>query len=176
LSRWGHAAGLDHKSRASASCYASSGCGGPPFSRHGCCGVVRRPSLDERLVALSLATGLVFAHPSPRLRCLSCRLCLWCWCTSPEVLALGRVRGWRLRGSSTPFLGFLGHLLLRDRGSVVPVFVGLSLAFVAAHGVEADGVFPTSNSWFVSYYSRKTPLRGGRRCFSGRCGYYTEFL
>jgi hypothetical protein len=36
---------------------------------------------------------------------------------------------------------FLGHLLLRDGRSVVPVFVGLFLAFVAAHGVEADWVF-----------------------------------
>ena len=40
----------------------------PLFSRHGCCGLVRRPGLDGRLVAL--ATGLVFAPPSPRLsRC-----------------------------------------------------------------------------------------------------------
>jgi len=47
-----------------------------------------------------------------------------------------------LRRRSTPFsLGFLGRLLLRDRGSVVLVFVGLSLAFVAAYAVEADGVF-----------------------------------
>jgi len=85
-----------------------------------------------------------------------------------------------LRRRSTPFsLGFLGPLLLRDRRSVVPVFVGLSLAFVAAHGVEADGVFLYSLNyygWLVPYYSRKTPLRGGRRCFSGRRGYYTEFL
>ena len=52
----------------------------------------------------------------------------------PEALALGRVvGGWRLRRRSTPFsLGFLGRLLLRDRRSVVPVFVGLSLAFMAA--------------------------------------------
>jgi len=59
------------------------------------------------------------------------------------------------------------------------VFVGLSLAFMAAHGVEADGVFLYSLNyygWLVSYYSRKTPLRGERRCFSGRRGYYTEFL
>ncbi len=68
---------------------------------------------------------------------------------------------------------FLGRLLLGDRGSAVSVFVGLSLAFVAAHGVEADGVFPTSNARLVSYYSRKTPLRGGRRCFSGRRGMHT---
>jgi len=50
------------------------------------------------------------------------------------------------------------------------VFVGLSLAFVAAHGVEADGVFLYSLNyygWLVSYYSRKTPLRGGRRVFRG---------
>jgi hypothetical protein len=47
-----------------------------------------------------------------------------------------------LRRRSTPFsLGFLGRLLLRDRGSVVLVFVGLSLAFVAAYAVETDGVF-----------------------------------
>jgi len=56
------------------------------------------------------------------------------------------------------------------------VFVGLYLAFVAAHGVEAGGVFPTSNAWLVSYYSRKTTPRGERRCFRGRRGYYTEFL
>ncbi len=36
---------------------------------------------------------------------------------------------------------FLGRLLLRDRRSVVSVFVGLSLAFVATHGVEADEMF-----------------------------------
>jgi hypothetical protein len=50
-------------------------------------------------------------------------------------------------------LGFLGRLLLRDRRSVVPVFVGLSLAFVAAYGVEADGVFLYSLNyygWLVS--------------------------
>jgi hypothetical protein len=50
-----------------------------PFSRHGCCGVVRRPGLDERLVALSLATGLVLVPPSPRL--LRCFLCLRCTST-----------------------------------------------------------------------------------------------
>ena len=58
-----------------------------------------------------------------------------------------------MRRRSTPFLGFLGRLLLRDRRSVVPVFVGLSLAFVAAHGVETDGVFLYSLNyygWLVS--------------------------
>jgi hypothetical protein len=76
-------------------------------------------------------------------------------------------------------MGFLGLLLLRDGRSVVAVLVGLSLAFVAAHGVEADGVFLyhlNYYGWLVSYYSRKNPLTGGRRCFSGRRGYYTEFL
>ena len=43
--------------------------------------------------------------------------------------------------SKSFFLGFLGFLLLRDGRSVVPVFVGLFLAFVAAHGVETDWVF-----------------------------------
>jgi len=156
----------------------SSGCGGLPLvSRYGCCSVVRRPGLDERLMALSLATGLVFAPPSPRLS--HCFLCLRC--TSTRGLgSLACCGGRRLRRRSTPFsLGFLGRLLLRDRGSVVPVFVGLSLAFVAAYAVEADGVFMyrlNYYGWLVSYHSRKTTLRGGRRCFSGRRGYYTEFL
>jgi hypothetical protein len=35
----------------------------------------------------------------------------------------------------------LGLLLLWDGGSVVSVFVGLFLAFVAARGVDADWVF-----------------------------------
>jgi len=108
-----------------------------------------------------------------------CRV-VFCVCGVPPPEALWRVvGGWRLRRSSTPFsLGFLGRLLLRDGRSVVPVFVGLSLAFVAAHGVETDGVFLYSLNyygWLVSYYSRKTPLRGGRRCFSGRRGCHTEF-
>ncbi|MFZ8806573.1 MAG: hypothetical protein ACO2PN_00510 [Pyrobaculum sp.] len=75
-------------------------------------------------------------------------------------------------------MSFLGRLLLRNRRSVVPVFVGLSLAFVAAHGVEADGVFLYSLNyygWLVSYHSRKTPLQGGRRYSSWRRGCYTEF-
>ena len=115
----------------------------PLFSRLGCCCVFRRPGLDERLVALSLATGLVFAHPSPRMS--RCFLCLRCTSTG-GLGSLTCCGGWRLRRRSTPFLCFLGCLLLRDTRSVVPVFVGLSLAFVAAHGVEADGMFPTSNA------------------------------
>ncbi len=81
---------------------------------------------------------------------------------------------WKLNA----FLGFLGHLLLRDRGSVVPVFVGLSLAFVAARGVEADGVFPTSNAWLVSYHSHVNHLTGWTALFFGApwCAHCTEFL
>jgi predicted membrane-bound dolichyl-phosphate-mannose-protein mannosyltransferase len=62
-----------------------------------------------------------------------------------------------------PFLCFLGHLLLRDRGSVVLVFVGLSLAFVAAHAVEAEWVFLyrlNYYAWLVSYHSHKNPPYG----------------
>ena len=62
-----------------------------------------------------------------------------------------------------PFLCFLGRLLLRDRGSVVLVFVGLSLAFVAARAVEAEWVFLYSlnyYAWLVSYHSRRNPLTG----------------
>jgi len=76
-----------------------------------------------------------------------------------------------LRRRSIPFsLGFLGRLLLRDRRSVVSVFVGLSLAFVAAHGVETDGVFLYSLNyygWLVSYHSRKNPLTGWTALFFG---------
>jgi len=70
--------------------------------------VVRRLGLDERLVALSLATDLVFAPPSPRWRCLlRCFLCLRCWCTSTGGLgSLACCGGWRLRRSSTPFSPF----------------------------------------------------------------------
>ena len=86
-----------------------------------------------------------------------------------------------MRRRSTPFLCFLGRLLLRDRRGVVPVFVGLSLAFVAAHGVETDGVFLYSLNyygWLVSYYSRKNPLTGWTALFFGAPWYvyYTEFL
>jgi len=48
--------------------------------------------------------------------------------------------------------------------------VGLSLAFVAAHGVERDGVFLYSLNyygWLVSYYSRKNPLTGWTALFFG---------
>ena len=75
-----------------------------------------------------------------------------------------------MRRRSTPFLCFLGRLLLRDRRSVVPVFVGLSLAFVASHGVETDGVFLCSLNyygWLVSYYSSKNPLTGWTALFFG---------
>ncbi|MFZ8838004.1 MAG: hypothetical protein ACO2PM_03555 [Pyrobaculum sp.] len=59
------------------------------------------------------------------------------------------------------------------------MFVGLSLAFVASHGVETDGVFLCSLNyygWLVSYYSRKTPLGVDCAVFRGRRGCYTEFL
>ncbi|GEM_PF-2267943 len=52
----------------------------------------------------------------------------------------------------------------------MPVFVGLSLASVAAHGVERDGVFLYSLNyygWLVSYYSRKNPLTGWTALFFG---------
>jgi hypothetical protein len=132
LSRWGRAAGLDHMSRASASCYASLGCGGSLFSRRGCCGVVLRVSTS---VSWRLA-----APPSPRLS--RCFLCLRCWWTSAGGLGSLACCGVGVCVEvQRPSLGFLGHLLLRDGRSVVPVFVGLFLAFVAAHGVEADWVF-----------------------------------
>jgi len=41
--------------------------------------------------------------------------------------------------------------------------VGLSLAFVAAHGVEADGVFLyrlNYYGWLMSYHRHKNPLAG----------------
>ena len=104
-----------------------------------------------------------------------CRV-VFCACgvPPPEALALWRVvGGWRLRRRSTPFLCFLGRLLLRDRRSVVLVFVGLSLAFVAAHGVETDGVFLYHNCGLCLITGTRTPLRGGRRCFSGRRGVRT---
>ena len=67
-------------------------------------------------------------------------------------------------------INILGLLLLRDRRSVVSVFVGLSLAFVAAHGVETDGMFLYSLNyyrWLVSYHSRKNPLTGWTALFFG---------
>jgi len=80
-----------------------------------------------RVVALSLATGLVFAPPSPRL--LRCFLCLRCTSTG-GLGSLACCGGWRLRRRSTPFsLGFLGRLLLRDRRGVVPVFVSFVSGF-----------------------------------------------
>ena len=88
-----------------------------------------------------------------------CRVVLRLRCTSTGG-SLACCGGWRLRRRSTPFsLGFLGLLLLRDRRSVVPVFVGLSLAFVAAHGVEADGVFLYHNCGLCLITAAK-PLYG----------------
>jgi len=173
----GHAASLDHGSRASASCYASSGCGGLPFFL----GTVVAVWSGAR-VSMSASWRLV--SPRALSSLLLRRVCrvVFCACgvPPPEALALWRVvGGWRLRRRSTPFLCFLGRLLLRDRRSVVPVFVGLSLAFVASHGVETDGVFLCSLNyygWLVSYYSRKTPLGVDCAVFRGRRGCYTEFL
>jgi hypothetical protein len=171
----GRAADLDHGSRASASCYASSGCGGLPFFL----GTVVAAWSGARV---SMSASWCLVSPRALSLLLLCRVCrvVFCACGVPPPEALWRVvGGWRLRRRSTPFLCFLGRLLLRDRRSVVLVSVGLSLAFVAAHGVETDGVFLYSLNyygWLVSYYGRKAPLRGGRRCFSGRRGYYTEFL
>ncbi len=152
----GRAAGLDYRSRASASCYASSGCGGPLF-RHGCCGVVRCPGLDERLV--TLATGLVFAPHSPRLS--RCFLRLRCTSTGGSLACCGGL------ASASPFLCFLGRLLLRDRRSVVSVFVSLSLAFVAAHGVEADGVFLYHNCGLCLIIAAKPPYGVDGAVFRG---------
>jgi hypothetical protein len=64
------------------------------------------------------------------------------------------------------FLCFLGRLLLRDRRSVVPVFVGLSLAFVAAHGVETDGVFLYHNCG-LCLITAANPLTGWMALFFG---------
>lgn len=50
------------------------------------------------------------------------------------------------------------------------MFVGLSLAFVAAHGVETDGVFLYSLNyygWLVSYHKHKNPLTGWTALFFG---------
>jgi hypothetical protein len=58
------------------------------------------------------------------------------------------------------------------------VFVGLSLAFVAAHGVEADGCFCTASTTtggLCLITAARTPLQGGRRYSSWRRGCHTEF-
>ncbi len=71
---------------------------------------------------------------------------------------------------STPFLCFLGRLFLRDRGSVVLVFVGLSLAFVAAYAVETDGVFLYSLNyygWLMSITAAKPPYGVDGAVFRG---------
>jgi hypothetical protein len=65
------------------------------------------------------------------------------------------------------FLCFLGRLLLRDRRSVVPVFVGLSLAFVAAHGVETDGVFLYHNCGLCLITAAKPPYGVDGAVFRG---------
>jgi hypothetical protein len=76
----------------------------------------------------------------------------------PAVYLHRRLSGvlWGLAFAS-PFLCFLGRLLLRDRRSVVPVFVGLSLAFVAAYTVEADGVFLYHNCGLCLLIAAKPP-------------------
>jgi len=107
----GHAASLDHGSRASASCYASSGCGGLPFFL----GTVVAVWSGAR-VSMSASWRLV--SPRALSSLLLRRVCrvVFCACgvPPPEALALWRVvGGWRLRRRSTPFLCFLGYLLLR---------------------------------------------------------------
>jgi hypothetical protein len=75
-----------------------------------------------------------------------------------------------------PFLGFIGYLALRDRRSVLPVLVGLVLAFVATHAVDvANGVFlhhPNSYMRLVLLHSGKNPLMGWTTLFLGRRGMY----
>jgi hypothetical protein len=68
---------------------------------------------------------------------------------------------------ASPFSCFLGRLLLRDRRSVVPVFVGLSLAFVAAHGVETDGVFLYHNCGLCPITVAKPPYGVDGAVFRG---------
>jgi hypothetical protein len=100
----GRAAGLDHKSQASASCYAPSGCGGLPFFL----GTVVAAWSGAR-VSMSASWRSPLALSSLLLRRV-CRV-VFCACgvPPPEALALWRVvEGWRLRRRSTPFLCFLG--------------------------------------------------------------------
>ncbi len=151
--------------------------------------LARRIGLDERLVALSLATDLVFARYSS-FATLEVFVVLF---SVLAVLVYLQRRPW-LSGvlwglafaskfnALFPFLGFLGYLLLRDRRSVAPVLVGLSLAFVAAHAVDvANGVFLyhlNYYAWLVSYHSHKNPLTGWTTLFFGAPWYvyYTKFL
>ncbi len=174
MSRWGHAAGLDHGSRASASCYASSGCGGLPlFSRHGCCGVVRRPGLDERLVAL--ATGLVFAPPSPRLS--RCFLCLRC--TSTGGLGSLACCGGLVFASkiNTLFLGLWGACSLGiGEALFLCLWVCLWLSW-RRMGWRQTGCFCITTVAFV-LLQPQNPLTGWTALFFGAPWYvyYTEFL
>ncbi len=170
----GRAAGLDHWSRASVSCYASSGCGGLPFFLGTVVAV-----LSGALVSMSASWRSPRALSSLLLRRV-CRV-VFCACGVPPPEALWRVvGGWRLRRRSTPFsLGFLGRLLLRDRGKRCSCVCGFVSGFRGGTwGGERRGVSVQPQLLRVAYvyYSCKTPLRGGRRCFSGRRGYYTEFL
>lgn len=151
--------------------------------------LARRLGLDERLVALSLATDLVFARYS-MFATLEVYVALF------SVLAVTAylyrrpwLSGvlWGLAFASKfnalfPFLGLIGYLALRDRRSVLPVLVGLVLAFVATHAVDvANGVFLhhlNSYMWLVLFHSGKNPLMGWTTLFFGAPWYvyYTKFL
>jgi hypothetical protein len=148
-----------------------------PFSRHGCAvrsGVCVSTSASWRLV-------------SPHLRSsFAAFVALF------SVLAVCLHRGpwfsgvlWGLAFASkfnalSPFLGFIGYLALRDRRSVLPVLVGLVLAFVATHAVDvANGVsLHHLNSYMrlVLFHSGKNPLMGWTTLFFGAPWYvyYTK--
>ncbi len=164
MSRWGRAASLDHKSRASASCYASSGCGGLPFFL----GTVVAVWSGARVsMSVSWHSPRALSSLLPR---LVCRV-VFCACgvPPPEVLALWRVVGdWRLRRRSTPFsLGFLGCLLLRDRRSVVSVFVCLSPAFGRYMGWRETGCFCITTVAYVLPQAQEPPYGVDGAVFRG---------
>jgi hypothetical protein len=127
-----------------------------PFSRHGC--AVR----SGACVSTSASWRLV----SPHLRSsFAAFVALF------SVLAVCLHRGpwfsgvlWGLAFASkfnalSPFLGFIGYLALRDRRCVLPVLVGLVLAFVATRAVEvANGV----SLHHLNFYMRLVLFHSGK--------------